>query len=348
MNIALTLTQSLNHLAGNILLTDAAGVATYANEGITKRTGFSIAEIIGAKPGHLWGGHMPKIFYDRLWQSLRAHQTPFASTVSNRTKHGERYEDLLAVTPLRKADGTVMYLALRPPKLEDQSRFLNEWGGIFCERMPSAAVVLPWLHRWFPSDVLVQSQQPGTFADWTETNWVSELRTRFQSRLDDRELILAAQHDPRQFSRLYDKYHSLVRQYYSRHLSGQADQVQDLTQDTFVRALERLDGYEVRNAAYGTYLLRIAHNILLNTYRHKAMFELSPDLASLRKESSAELAWIWETPELSPRERLVLSAYYREGFSVREISRGLEITENATKLLLSRARKKIRHLLTSS
>ncbi len=334
-------------LPGNILLTDAAGVATYANEGIAQRTGFSVAEIIGAKPGRLWGGQMPRLFYDRMWQSLRTDRRPFVSRVTNRTKHGERYEELLAVTPIMRSDGTAVYLALRPTRLEDQDRFLNEWSGLFGLYPLNAASVLPWLHRWFPADVPVETTGCSTLTDWMEEVWVNPLRARFQSRTDDQQLIKAAQRDSSQYVRLYEKYYTLVQQYFARHLPGQTDQVLDLTQDTFVRALERLSGYEVRNAAYGTYLLRIAHSILLNTYRRQSMLELSPDFGLSPEACSTEMTWVWETPELSPRERQVLSAYYREGFSVREISRGLEISENATKLLLSRARKKIRPLLGS-
>jgi RNA polymerase sigma factor (sigma-70 family) len=333
---------------GNILLTDTAGVATYANEGIAQRTGFSVAEIIGAKPGQLWGGQMPRSFYDRMWRSLRSDQTPFVGTVTNRTKEGRRYGELLAVAPLTGSDGMAVYLALCPPHQEDQDRFLSEWEGLFNQRVLKTSAALPWLHHWFPGTVPPETGGAGSLVDWMETHWVDKLRTRFQRRTDDRMLLEAAQRDPSQFRHLYDKYHVTIRKYFARHLPGQDDQVLDLTQDTFVRAFERLDGYEIRNAAYGTYLLRIAHSVLLNTYRHKPMYELSPDLSLPSEARTTEMAWIWETPELSRRERVVLSAYYREGYSVREISRGLNVSPNAAKLLLSRARKKIRPLLGSA
>jgi RNA polymerase sigma factor (sigma-70 family) len=345
--MVLTFPYPKTSMAGNILLTDAAGVATYANEGIARRTGFSVAEIIGSKPGQLWGGQMPRSFYERMWQSLRTGGTPFVGTVTNRTKDGRRYEELLAVAPLTGSDGSVAYLALRPPRLEERDRFLEEWRGVFASRVTSAAITLPWLQCWFPESVAVDAEPGATLADWIETQWVKPIRARFQRRSEDRELVERAQRDPNQFRQLYDKYHMTVQKYFARHLPGQDDQISDLAQDTFVRAFERLDGYETRNAAYSTYLLRIAHSVLLNTYRHQAMLELSPDYSVPETIRPAEMDWIWETPELNPREQVVLSAYYREGFSVREISRGLGISENATKLLLSRARKKIRPLLGS-
>lgn len=346
--MVLTFPHQISSLSGNILLTDATGVAIFANEGIARRTGFSVAEIIGSKPGSLWGGHMPRPFYDRMWQSLRTDRIPFVGTVTNQTKDGRHYEELLAVAPLMGRDRTMAYLALRPSRFGESDRFLTEWRSIFTSPEIGAAITLPWLQRWFPESVAVDAEPGATLADWMETQWVKPMQARFQRRSEDRALVERAQRDPEQFRLLYEKYYMTVRNYFARHLPRQDDQITDLTQDTFVRAFERLYGYETRNAAYSTYLLRIAHSILLNTYRHPVMLELSPDLSMPERISPAEVDWIWEAPVLSSRERIVISAYYREGFSVREISRGLGITPNAAKLLLSRARKKIRPLLAST
>jgi len=336
---------------GNILVTDEAGFAVYANEGIAQKTGFSVAEIIDSKPGKLWGGRMPRSFYDRMWHTLRDRQSTFVGTVTNRAKTGREYEELLAVVPLENAGGSPRkYLALRPSNLAESERFLVEWRETFSSLRVSAKTVLPWLQHWFPAETGVISGQTGAFSDWVDRHWVAAIRERFQRRIDDRTLIEKAQHDPARFQELYEKYFDTVRSYFMRHLPGNHDQVSDLTQDTFIRAFERLEGYETRNAAYGTYLLRIAHSLLLNSFRRQPMVELSPDQPdpSAALPLVVETDWIWETPELSTRERVVLSAYYREGYSVREISERLGHSENATKLLLSRARKKLRPLLGSS
>lgn len=342
-----TIFEPARSVFGNILVTDDQGIALYANDGIARRTGFSVAEIIDSKPGKLWGGHMPRPYYDTMWQSIRDRNQPFSGTVTNQNKDGKAYRELLAVAPLQRANKVRRYLALRPPSLENQEQFIKEWCGLFNQPRLSAKKALLWLQRWFPQETLPSTDEAGLFADWVETAWVVPLRARFAARFDDRVLVEAAQGDPRQFQRLYEKYYATVRNYFNQHLAGQEDQILDLTQDTFVRAFERLEGYEVRNATYSTYLLRIAHSLLLNTYRQKPMLELAADLSLPDSRTAADLSWVWETPELSYRERTVLSAYYREGFSVREISRGLEISENAAKILLSRARKKIRPLLGS-
>lgn len=341
-----TLSSRLSH--GNILLTDSDGIATYANEGIAARTGFSVAEIIDAKPGKLWGGHMPRRFYQEMWRALRDEHRGFVGTVTNRSKTGREYKELLVVAPLEDSDGSVQYLALRPPRIEDAPQFVSEWREVFGNPRAVAGSALPWLRRWFPDESLGKEekiQEP--FSRWVKRHWVATLRERFQSRIDDHVLIAAAKADPAAYQAIYEKYFETIERYFMRHLPGNRDQALDLTQDTFIRAFERLAGYETRNAAYSTYLFRIAHNVLLNAYRERSTLELSSDLHVPDKTPTTELHWIWEASELNYRERTVLSAYYREGFSVREIGQGLGISENAVKLILSRARKKLRMLFDS-
>lgn len=337
--------------AGNILLTDSVGVVTYANEGIAARTGFSIAEIIDTKPGKLWGGRMPHRFYQGMWRTLRDERSGFVGTVINRSKAGREYEELLAVTPLEDAFGLVQYLALCPPRVEDAPQFVSEWRQIFNGPRVQADSVLPWLWRWFPVEFPEKaSGASGLFSVWVRQHWIGGLQDRFRHRIDDRMLVAAAKADPRAYQAIYEKYFETIERYFMRHLPGNRDQALDLTQDTFIRAFERLDGYETRNAAYSTYLLRIAHSILLNSFRRQPFIELSAiETSHVPVMPASTLAdWIWEIPELSARERIVLSAYYREGYSVREISVRFGRSENATKLLLSRARKKLRPFLTSS
>lgn len=336
---------------GNILLTDSAGVATYANEGIAARTGFSVAEIIGRKPGKLWGGRMPRRFYQEMWRTLRDEQSGFVGTVINQSKAKSEYEELLVVAPLEDSLGSVQYLALRPSRTEDISQFVSEWKQVFARPRVQAGGVLPWLWRWFPTEFSERtSGESELFSEWVKQYLVGAFQERFRRRIDDRTLVTAAKADPQAYHAIYEKYFETVERYFLRHLLGNRDQALDLTQDTFIRAFERLDSYETRNAAYSTYLLRIAHSVLMNSFRRPPFVEL-PAIETSPVSTAPPLAltdWIWEMSELSSRERTVLSAYYREGYSVREISVRFGHSENATKLLLSRARKKLRPLLASS
>ena len=66
--------QALEHSLGMFVVTDRDGVALYANDGAARRTGYAVAETVGKKPGKLWGGHMPRVFYDHLWETIDAGQ----------------------------------------------------------------------------------------------------------------------------------------------------------------------------------------------------------------------------------------------------------------------------------
>ena len=91
--------QALEHSLGMFVITDATGTAVYANEGAERRTGYSIAETIGKKPGRLWGGHMPRVFYDSLWEELR-HRHSVIADIDNQRKNGHQYRDRVHIAPL--------------------------------------------------------------------------------------------------------------------------------------------------------------------------------------------------------------------------------------------------------
>lgn len=115
-----------------------------------------------------------------------------------------------------------------------------------------------------------------------------------------------------------------------------------------MKAMNGLSNYQVRNASYKTYLLRIAHNELLNRYRRNA----------------SELKWAGQLPSthngsvitelenrdaleramgiLTEGDRQILRAFYAEGRTSAEIALRLGKSENAIKLVLSRARKRLR------
>ena len=55
-----------DHVNDHVVITDPRGNILYANEAVTKNTGYLLDEILGHNPGDLWGGHMPKEFYQEM------------------------------------------------------------------------------------------------------------------------------------------------------------------------------------------------------------------------------------------------------------------------------------------
>ena len=346
--------EALEHSLGMFVVTDASGIAVYANEGAQRRTGYSVAEIIGKKPGRLWGGHMSRAFYDDLWRDIH-NRKPVIATIENEHKNGRRYTERVHIAPLMGSEKQPrFFLAAEPFHLEGQSA-LDCFGVEFNRFFGTGKKIvdtrfITWINRWFTVEQDVESKQsPRLAVDFIESELVSPLQERYAAREEDRLLIEAAQVDVREFRRLYIKYESLVKQYFLRHLGYDSDTADDLTQDTFYRALSALPGFTSTNASYGTYVLRVAHNILVNYYRKKRTVHLFDDQLEERVSLSTKTTLLFDQwfdfAALRKTEQHILSLKYREGFSIHEIAVFLGVSENAVKLRLSRARKHLKSLL---
>lgn len=86
---------------------------------------------------------------------------------------------------------------------------------------------------------------------------------------DDTPVVLRAiQRDQDAFGELYDRH--VVRVYrHIYYMVGNAAEAEDLTSQTFLRAWEAIDRYQVRGAPFVSWLLRIAHNLGVSHLRAK-------------------------------------------------------------------------------
>ncbi len=86
---------------------------------------------------------------------------------------------------------------------------------------------------------------------------------------DDTPIVLRAiQRDQEAFGELYDRH--VVRVYrHIYYMVGNAAEAEDLTSQTFLRAWEAIDRYQVRGAPFVSWLLRIAHNLGVSHLRAK-------------------------------------------------------------------------------
>lgn len=86
---------------------------------------------------------------------------------------------------------------------------------------------------------------------------------------DDTPLVLRAiQRDQDAFGELYDRH--VVRVYrHIYYMVGNAAEAEDLTAQTFLRAWEAIERYQVRGAPFVSWLLRIAHNLGVSYLRSK-------------------------------------------------------------------------------
>ncbi len=164
----------------------------------------------------------------------------------------------------------------------------------------------------------------------------------------DSQLLKDAQHDQLAFEEIYKKYYQKIYNYFWYRVGHGEDVAEDLTQDTFVRAFKALPRYKDTGKSYLSYLLTIAHNLLVNYYRTPKPISIEATGVDVPEEIWSDLDTkdnirsLWRAvQQLSEPEKNILYLKYQKEYKVAEIARITGKTENAVKLILSRARKKL-------
>lgn len=152
------------------------------------------------------------------------------------------------------------------------------------------------------------------------------------------------------------------------HLVSDRDLAEDLAQDVFLRVYRARESYEP-GARFSTWIFHIAHNLALNAIRNRARrSEVKVDsppgvssgirpLEAMAQAASGQMpvrvADKAETREmvqeainsLGERQRMAVLLNKFEGMGYAEIAEAMELTPQAVKSLLCRARLRLRELL---
>lgn len=170
--------------------------------------------------------------------------------------------------------------------------------------------------------------------------------------LTDKELLQTAKSDGKEsstaFGELYNRYYQKIYNYLYYRVNRDSDIASDIAQDTFTRAYGALENYEDRGFNYSAYLMRIAHNLLVNYYRkpkpvslEQTMIDPTIDPTTEYNLSSDKEMLKQAIAELSEQERHIMHLRYSEGLSMKDVAEQVGKTENAVKLAVSRIRKKL-------
>jgi len=102
---------AVENASDHIIITDPEGIVLFANSAVNKITGFTVDEILSKKAGvkDLWGGLMPKDFYNKLWQTVKIDKKTFSGEVTNHRKDGQKYTALASISPVLDQNGDVIY-----------------------------------------------------------------------------------------------------------------------------------------------------------------------------------------------------------------------------------------------
>jgi RNA polymerase sigma-70 factor (ECF subfamily) len=180
---------------------------------------------------------------------------------------------------------------------------------------------------------------------------------------EERELVRQAQKSPDAFAGLYDQYYPRIFGYVLRR-SANLEAAQDITSETFLKALGKLWQFQWRNVSFSSWLYKIATNEVRQYFR-KAEYKKSVSLEELQEQGfellsphdpENELIEAQEKLEqhqefLEVQQRIVrLPARYQEVITLRffekkqikEIAEILGKREGTIKSLLHRAVEKLR------
>lgn len=169
-------------------------------------------------------------------------------------------------------------------------------------------------------------------------------------RTTDALLIEQAKHNPENFGLLYEKYAERVFNYFYFHVNYRRDIAEDLRQETFLKAFTKIGVFELRDSTqtYVSYLLSIAHNLLVNYYRDQRFTISLDDIPAQAAPVSNPLESVGDSyaikkaiDQLPFTEREIFHLRYDIQLSIAEIAHAIQKTENAVKLILSRTRKRL-------
>ena len=162
----------------------------------------------------------------------------------------------------------------------------------------------------------------------------------------------AADGDTRAFETLYRRHAGRVHGAILRLVGGRHARAEELTQEAFVRAWQKLPGFRFESA-FGTWLYRLAVNTALMDLRAQKNDPVEQGVEEdALPESGAQPFCPAEREELeravaglSPRTRAVLVLHDVEGWKHEEIAAELGMAVGSSKAQLHRARQLLRRAL---
>ncbi|MEU2599077.1 ECF subfamily RNA polymerase sigma factor, BldN family [Streptomyces hirsutus] len=158
------------------------------------------------------------------------------------------------------------------------------------------------------------------------------------------------------FGRLYDQYSDTVYRYIYYRVGSKAN-AEDLTSETFLRALRRIGTFTWQGRDFGAWLVTIARNLVADHFK-SSRFRLevttgemldanevarSPEDSVLEYLSNAAL--LDAVRRLNPQQRECVTLRFLQGLSVAETARVMGKNEGAIKTLQYRAVRTLARLL---
>lgn len=177
----------------------------------------------------------------------------------------------------------------------------------------------------------------------------------------ERLLVLAAQADPAKFGELYELYFDKIYHFLLSR-SGARELAEDLTSQTFIKALEKIGQFKWRGTSFGAWLYRIAINNLNSHWRkNKRLINMDDEnlicladsrqpVNSQQEEANAlsDLPSLYAAmKKLSADEQNLIALKYFQEKNYQEIGEIVNLSVTAVGVKLHRALKKIKAVINN-
>jgi RNA polymerase sigma-70 factor (ECF subfamily) len=163
--------------------------------------------------------------------------------------------------------------------------------------------------------------------------------------------INEAKANPEKFGPLYRKYYPEIFRYIKLRILDQ-DQALDITSQVFLKALNKLSGFEYRGVPFGAWLYRIAKSELYQSFRDsKAHLMVNVESCQIfeaieqtdfENDESDQKFLLQCLSKLRASELRLIEMRFFEKLSFKEIGEVLEIKENNAKVKTFRALEKLK------
>jgi RNA polymerase sigma-70 factor (ECF subfamily) len=173
----------------------------------------------------------------------------------------------------------------------------------------------------------------------------------------EQHLIEAAKQNPEHFGPLYDKYYKQIFGYIYQRMDCK-DSAFDLTSQVFLKALTNIEKYEYKGVPFASWLYRIAHSEVMQSFRTKKNLRtINADISDLRnicEEVEQEYMEEYKSVLMTVIKNLpeddvqLIELRFFEKRPFKEIAEILSLTETNAKVKLYRILEKVKKTLTKN
>jgi len=181
-----------------------------------------------------------------------------------------------------------------------------------------------------------------------------------QNTKTDQELVSVALYDRHAFSEIVKRYEAPIRRYIRRLGCKDADDIDDVLQEIFIKVFVNLNDYD-QDLKFSSWLYRIAHNETVSFFRKR---KVRPSVLEIEDVEGffenlvddtdfVELAWQKYDAQIVRDSLFVLKEKYKEVLMLRfleeksyaEISDILKIPEGTVATLIGRGKEELKTIL---